>query len=239
MSYTNLDVASTLCQIKDAGLISANQQLQCYSRTLNYDNPKHRGPYIISIDGNIGAGKSTLIDNLQNIYDIGTADEKRAVFGKFASEKILFMKEPVALWTSIRDPNTGESILEMFYKDPNKYSFAFQVMVYNTHLDAFRRIIRENPDSPLLFCERSIDAGRHIFTNMLHDDGMIDDVSFQVYNQLYDNTSSEIVIDAIMHLDVSPEVCLQHVEKRAREGESNISLEYLKKCDKYYKKWLL
>ena len=165
--------------------------------------------------------------------------EKCATFGKFANEKILFMKEPVALWTSIRDPVTGESILEMFYKDPQKYSFAFQVMVYNTHLDAFRRIIRENPDCTLLFCERSIDAGRHIFTNMLHDDGMIDDVSFQVYNQLFDNTSGEVVIDAIMLLDVSPEVCLKHVEKRAREGESTISLEYLAKCDKYYKKWLL
>jgi len=238
MLYTNQDVASTLCQIKDAGLISSNQNLQWFPKEMNCDGTRRR-PYIISIDGNIGAGKSTFIDKLQKIYDTGTLEEKCATFGKFANEKILFMKEPVALWTSIRDPVTGESILEMFYKNPQKYSFAFQVMVYNTHLDAFRRILRENPDCTLLFCERSIDAGRHIFTNMLHDDGMIDDVSFQVYNQLFDNTSGEVVIDAIMLLSVSPEVCMQHVEKRAREGESTISLEYLAKCDKYYKKWLL
>jgi deoxyadenosine/deoxycytidine kinase len=157
MLYTNIDVAETLCKINGAGLTSDNQRLEWFSRTLNRDDNRRR-PYIISIDGNIGAGKSTLIEKLQKIYETGTLDEKRATFGKFADEKMLFMKEPVELWTSIRDPVTGESILEMFYKDPQKYSFAFQVMVYNTHLDAFRRILRENPDCTLLFCERSIDA---------------------------------------------------------------------------------
>lgn len=165
-------------------------------------------------------------------------EERRAYFGKLAEAKIVFMQEPVDVWTSICDSETGESILEKFYKDPKTYSFAFQVMVYNTHLEAFRKAVRENPDCVLLICERSIDAGRHIFAQMLRDDGMIDDVSFQVYTKLFESTAGEFPLDAILHLDVDPEICLERIAKRSRDGEGGIPLEYLEKCDRYYKKWL-
>jgi deoxyadenosine/deoxycytidine kinase len=111
-------------------------------------------------------------------------------------------------------------------------------MVYNTHLEAFRKALRETPDCVLLICERSIDAGRHIFAQMLRDDGMIDDVSFQVYTKLFDSTAGEFPLDAVLHLDVAPEVCLERIAKRSRDGEGGIPLEYLEKCDRYYKKWL-
>jgi deoxyadenosine/deoxycytidine kinase len=72
---------------------------------------------------------------------------------------------------------------------------------------------------------------------MLYDDGMIDDVCFKVYNNLYNSTVDEFPLDAVLHLDVSPEICLERVGKRAREGEAGIPLEYLQRCDKYYRKW--
>ena len=194
-------------------------------------------PFIVSLEGNIGAGKSTIVEKLQQKYAL-PLEERRAYFGKLAEAKIVFMQEPVDVWTSICDSETGESILEKFYKDPKTYSFAFQVMVYNTHLEAFRKAVRENPDCVLLICERSIDAGRHIFAQMLRDDGMIDDVSFQVYRKLFESTAGEFPLDAILHLDVAPEVCLERIAKRSRDGEGGIPLEYLEKCDRYYKKWL-
>lgn len=194
-------------------------------------------PFIVSLEGNIGAGKSTIVEKLQQKYLL-PLEERRTYFGKLAEEKIVFMQEPVDVWTSICDSETGESILEKFYKDPKTYSFAFQVMVYNTHLEAFRKAVRENPDCVLLVCERSIDAGRHIFAQMLRDDGMIDDVSFQVYAKLFDSTAGEFPLDAILHLDVEPKICLERIAKRSREGEGGIPLEYLEKCDRYYKKWL-
>ena len=194
-------------------------------------------PFIVSLEGNIGAGKSTIVEKLQQKYAL-PYEESKKYFGRLALEKIVFMPEPVDIWTSICDSATGESILEKFYKDPKTYSFAFQVMVYNTHLEAFRKVVRENPDCVLLICERSIDAGRHIFAEMLRDDGMIDDVSFQVYTRLVESTANEFPLDAIMHLNVTPEVCLERVGKRAREGEDGIPLEYLEKCDRYYRKWL-
>ena len=194
-------------------------------------------PFIISLEGNIGAGKSTIVEKLQQKYALPLEERKR-YFGRLALEKIVFMPEPVDIWTSICDSVTGESILEKFYKDPKTYSFAFQVMVYNTHLEAFRKVVRDNPDCVLLICERSIDAGRHIFAEMLRDDGMIDDVSFQVYRRLVDSTAGEFPLNAIMYLDVEPTVCLERIGKRAREGEDGIPLEYLEKCDRYYRKWL-
>jgi deoxyadenosine/deoxycytidine kinase len=112
-------------------------------------------------------------------------------------------------------------------------------MVYNTHLEAFRRVVRDNPGCVLIICERSIDAGRHIFAEMLRDDGMIDDVCFKIYTGLFDSTLGEFPLDAVLHLDVVPKVCLERVGKRAREGEAGIPLEYLEKCDRYYKKWLV
>jgi len=201
---------------------------------LRSENTKEKYPFIVSLEGNIGAGKSTIIESLRQKYE--TEPEK--YFGKLAKEKIVFMQEPVDVWTSVCDSVTGESILQKFYKDPKTYAFAFQVMVYNTHLEAFRKVVRENPDCVLLICERSIDAGRHIFTNMLCDDGMIDDVCFQVYKNLFDSTANEFSLDAVLYLDVAPEVCLERIGVRAREGEGGIPLEYLQRCHQYYEKWL-
>mgnify|MGYP006198368099 FL=1 len=44
-------------------------------------------------------------------------------------------------------------------------------------------------------------------------------------------------IGAIVYIKASPEVCLERVNIRAREGE-NIPLEYLKECDKYHDEWI-
>jgi deoxyadenosine/deoxycytidine kinase len=185
------------------------------------------------LEGNIGAGKSTIVDILKQKYE-NKADK---YFGELAGSKIVFMKEPVDVWTSVCDSN-GESMLQKFYRDPKTYAFAFQIMVYNTHLEAFRKVVRENPDCVLLICERSIDAGKHIFTEMLRDDGMIDEICFKVYQNLFDSTSNEFPLDAIMYLDVSPASCLERIGKRSRDGEGNIPLEYLERCELYYKKWL-
>ena len=77
-------------------------------------NKKEKYPFIVSLEGNIGAGKSTIIDILRQKYKT----EPDKYFGKLAKEKIVFMQEPVDVWTSVCDSVTGESILQKFYKDP-------------------------------------------------------------------------------------------------------------------------
>ena len=243
MLYTKSDIIEVLHNLITSSNIDGIEHMRIHPQ-LNVnstiagevDGRPHRGeyPFIVSLEGNIGAGKSTIVEKIRQKYE----QEPEKYFGKLANSKIVFMQEPVDIWTSICDSVTGESILEKFYKDPKKYSFAFQVMVYNTHLQAFRRVVKENPDCVLLICERSIDAGRHIFTEMLRDDGMIDDVSYKVYANLFDSTANEFPLDAVLYLDVAPPICLERIGMRAREGESGITLEYLERCHKYYEKWL-
>ena len=259
MLYTKSDIIEVLKNFASSEFVGEGNTLKIHSFDRNpevveecihskedsYSNDQpqiigpNRGkfPYIVALEGNIGAGKSTLLEKMRQTYLQGNSESEK-YFGKFASSQIVFMPEPVDIWTSICDSKTGESILEKFYKDPKQYAFPFQVMVYNTHLDAFRKVVSENPDCGLLICERSIDAGRHIFAEMLYDDGMIDDVCFKVYKNLYDSTLGEFRLDAVLHLDVTPAICLERIGKRAREGEDLIPLEYLEKCDRYYKKWL-
>ena len=45
-------------------------------------------------------------------------------------------------------------------------------------------------------------------------------------------------MDGIVYIDADAEVCYNRIKKRSRDGESNISLDYLEKCKKYYDDWL-
>jgi deoxyadenosine/deoxycytidine kinase len=66
---------------------------------------------LISIEGNIGAGKSTLIETLKT---------------KFSN--VVFVDEPVDEWSTVTDKD-GTTVLEKYYADQKRYAFAFQMMV--------------------------------------------------------------------------------------------------------------
>lgn len=181
-------------------------------------------PLIISIEGNIGAGKSTIIDNLSRMLE--------------GNEEVIMLKEPVDIWESIREKSTGENILQKFYKDSQKYAFSFQVMAYVTRLSMLRNTIRENPNCKIIICERSLDADRNIFAKMLFDDGQIEDIHYQIYLRFYNEYAKEYQLDGIVYIDADAEVCHRRIAKRSRDGESGIPLEYLQKCKQYCDEWL-
>lgn len=68
--------------------------------------------------GNIGSGKTTLLTHVREILQ-----------SKNLNQKIIFLKEPVDVWETIKDEE-GKTMLEKFYADQEKYSFAFQMMVF-------------------------------------------------------------------------------------------------------------
>ena len=179
-------------------------------------------PILISIEGNIGSGKTTIIEQMQK---------------RINNNKILFLREPVDLWESIKD-NEGEGILVKFYKDPAKYAFPFQVMAYATRLSMIRNMIKNNPECQIIICERSLDADKNIFAKMLYKDGLIDEVCFQIYNKFYTEYSDDFNLKGIIYIDADPDICFERIKKRARNGEGNIELNYLEKCKKFHKKWL-
>jgi len=182
-------------------------------------------PVVVSLEGNIGAGKSTMLQNLQ-----------QKVIN--SNKKWVFLKEPVDIWAEIKDAQ-GETILSKFYADSKKYAFAFQIMAYTTRLHLIRKLLQENPECEVVICERSLDADKHIFAKMLHDDGLIEDVMYDIYSRYFSEYAEDFNLDAVVYIDSSAETCHARVSKRAREGESVIALDYLKRCREYHESWLL
>jgi thymidylate kinase len=185
-------------------------------------------PRIISIEGNIGAGKTTLLEKL--VERSSRTD---------ASQRWIFMREPVDQWATIKDRVTSETILSKFYADPAKYAFPFQVMAYATRLAELRRIVREHPECEVIVCERSLDADRHIFANMLADEGKIEDICYQIYHRFFEESAHEFALNGIIYVDADAQVCFDRIRGRDREGESNIPLVYLETCRQYHENWLM
>ena len=180
-------------------------------------------PRLISIEGNIGAGKSTLVEELKIRY----ADR----------DDIVFLQEPVDAWAGITQD--GKTMLELFYEDQKKYSFGFQVMAYMSRLRMIKNEIEKaNQKVKTIVMERSLDADRHIFAKMLFQDGMIEECMYKIYLLMSDDGLDVYSSDGMIWLDTPPEECSRRICTRGREGEELIGLAYLQKCDMYHRHWL-
>ena len=126
---------------------------------------------IISVEGNIGSGKSTLVDNLKH---------------HLSNKEInyVFVQEPVDTWNTIMDKE-GEPILTKFYRDQERYSFSFQMMAYISRLSILRKAVKENPDS-VIITERCVHTDRNVFAQMLYDDDKILETDYQIYLRWFD-----------------------------------------------------
>lgn len=180
-------------------------------------------PVIISIEANIGCGKTTLLEKL----------EKSGIF----KENVVFMKEPVDIWEKIKDDNTSETMLSKFYNDIDKYSFPFQIMAYITRLHLLKKTIEENPMVDVIICERSLNCDKEIFAKMLYEDGKIENILYNVYLNMFEMMTC-YELNGIIYLHTEPAICQQRIKQRNRNGEDSISLEYLEKCQKYHEDWL-
>lgn len=182
---------------------------------------------IISIDGNIGSGKSTLLTHLKQYYN--------------NNANVIFLKEPVDEWEKIKDKE-GNTMLQKFYLDQQKYSFAFQMMAYISRLSILRKTIREytnqNKDNLIIITERSLYTDKHVFAKMLHDQNMIEDVTFQIYLNWFDEFSTDFPVDSIIYVKTEPQICHDRIHKRSRIGEDIIPLSYLQECHKYHEEFL-
>jgi deoxyadenosine/deoxycytidine kinase len=185
----------------------------------------HTFPLLFSVEGNIGAGKSTLIETLKQKY-------------KYRND-ILFLQEPVDIWEKIKDKTTQQTILEKFYINPEKYAFSFQIMAFMTRWNILKQAI-ENASSEckMIVMERSLDADFHIFAKMLYEDEKMNDIEFQIYNMVSKQILESYHIYGIIWINTDVNTCIQHIQQRLREGEDKIDSTYLHKCDNYHKKWL-
>jgi deoxyadenosine/deoxycytidine kinase len=177
---------------------------------------------LISIEGNIGSGKSTVIELLKSIK----------------SDKYVFIDEPVNEWLQIKDKD-GHNALECFYKDKKENAYCFQSLAYITRLKNLLNCLNKyNNDDVFIITERSINTDRNVFAKMLYEDGYLSSIEWETYNFWFNTFNDKTNIDMVIYIKTDPSICFQRIAIRNREEENSITLDYLIKCHDYHEKWL-
>lgn len=179
---------------------------------------------IISIEGNIGVGKSTFIEKvLVNNFD--------------DCEKV---SEPVEIWKTLTDEN-DKNILELFYNDKKRWAYSFQNIACITRMMKIEEMIR-NSERKYIFLDRSLGTDYNVFEKMLYDNGVITEIEHKMYNLwclFYKNYVRENNKIIYIYLKCDPKICLERINKRNRIEEKLISIDYLEKLNEYHDNWLL
>lgn len=179
---------------------------------------------IISIEGNIGAGKSSLMKLLKSKL----------------SRDVEFIDEPVDEWIQMKN-NQGENLLEVFYKNQPRWAYSFQNIAYITRM---KRVIEaiQNSKKDFIIMDRSPDGDKNTFTKMLIEDGCIDKLEEEAYNKWCDLFKTYFCNNVTFHyiyLQCNPNTAYKRIQKRGREEENKIPKEYINRLHKAHEDWLL
>ncbi|KAL0893384.1 hypothetical protein ABMA27_014971 [Loxostege sticticalis] len=174
-------------------------------------------PFRVSIEGNIGSGKSTCI----KFFDKYPNVEKHP--------------EPLNEWRDV----SGHNLLGLVYSDLNKWTFPFQHYVHLTRL----KIQTSPPCSPNItvkMFERSVQNSRFCFIENARKHDILHDAEYQVLNEWYTYVEKnlDIGLDLIVYLKSSPQVVWERMMRRGRAEESEVPLEYLQQVHDAYENWL-
>ena len=177
---------------------------------------------LISIEGNIGSGKSTILNILKNHFR--------------GNNMVVFIDEPVEEWKTI--VHNDKSVLEHFYENKETYSFCFQILTYITRLRKIIKTLEENRNKTII-CERSIYTDKYVFARMLYEQKYINEIEWQTYNYWFDTFKNITKLDHIIYIKTDPDKCFNRIKKRNRKGESDIPILYLNHCDLLHNEWLI
>ena len=185
---------------------------------------------IIVVEGNIGAGKSTILEQLMTKVRKDEDDRE-----------VIFHSEPIDIYTSVQSTTcpTPINLLEKVYVDPSKYTFQFQLVAALNNLNELLQASKDI-DKIHMF-ERSWLFGAHVMLPMLKEVyGEISDEDYSVYYHLIENHPAHktVRIDKTIYLDTPIDVCMKRINQRGRLEERNVSREYVANIGKYYEKWI-
>lgn len=171
----------------------------------------------IHIEGNIGAGKSTFLRFIEEKTNIATS------------------QEPVSEWMNIKGED-GKNLLESFYEDIPRWSFAFQMNCFISRVHNVKKM----PKTGVNFIERSILSDK-IFAKNCFENNTMTKIEFDIYTRWSEWLKDKLCdnIDGIIYLRTTPDVSNERIKKRSRDGESDIPMEYLEQLHNHHDEWLL
>lgn len=185
-------------------------------------------PCLIFIEGNIGCGKSTLIDYLLQKIN-------KKVFEK----NFIIHDEPMDLFTclTITDPISNKNItinpLDMFYK--NQIS-GFEFEVYVTACTFYTIMKNIKKDKINIFVRSPISAIQCFAKACIKGETIQENVQqsmLDIFNNIF-LESIKPFQKYFVYLSLSSEDCLMRIKKRNRNEETTITLQYLQNLEKYY-----
>ncbi|CAH1772762.1 unnamed protein product [Owenia fusiformis] len=171
--------------------------------------------FTVSVEGNIGSGKSTFLNHFQD------------------SKNVEVILEPIHMWKSVRGHNT----LELMYKDAHRWSLTFQSYVQLTML----QVHCKKHTKPVKLIERSIYSSKYCFVENLYKSGNMPPVDYAVLSEWFDwcKSTQNLDLDLIVYLQASPETCMERIKLRNRSEECNVPLEYLESLHELHEDWLV
>lgn len=162
----------------------------------------------IAIAGNLGSGKTTLTKLLAARYG----------------------------WAPRFEPVDNNPYLEDFYHDMNRWSFNLQVYFLNKR---FKEVVEISKSTDTIIQDRTIYEDACIFAPNLHDQGYMSDRDFKNYTDLFNLMMSLVKKPQLMiYIRSSIPTLVKHIEKRGRDYEKSIRIDYLTGLQKRYDDWL-
>ncbi|MBK5271223.1 MAG: deoxynucleoside kinase [Bacteroidia bacterium] len=162
----------------------------------------------IAVAGNIGAGKTTLTEMLSKHYK----------------------------WIPHFEDVDHNPYLMDFYEDMPRWSFNLQVFFLNSRL---RQLVEIQKGTETVIQDRTIYEDANIFAPNLHEMGLMSKRDFDNYFHFFQTLKTLVQPpDLLIYLNASVPTLVGNIQKRGREYEENIRLDYLKKLNEYYNKWI-
>ncbi len=162
----------------------------------------------IAIAGNIGSGKTTLAGLLSKQYG----------------------------WEAHYESVEDNPYLNNFYDDMQRWSFNLQIYFLNHR---FRQIVDIRRGQKTVIQDRTIYEDARIFAPNLHEMGLMSTRDFDNYRSLFELMSSFIQApDLLIYLRASVGTLVSQIQKRGRDYEASIRIDYLNKLNERYDEWI-
>ncbi|MBO4263737.1 MAG: deoxynucleoside kinase [Bacteroidales bacterium] len=162
----------------------------------------------IGIAGNIGCGKTTLTRLLAAHYG----------------------------WTPKYESVTYNPYLEDYYKDIPRWSYNLETYFL---AQRFKDVLEIAKSDKVIIQDRTLMEGVYIFVANNYEQGNLSERDYDTYMQLFRLMMSMVnPPDLLVYLRSSVPHLVSQIQKRGREYEQSISLEYLAGLNDHYEKWI-